>query len=141
MLIGKAIAEAMKDAKIFPDVEPLVIQRDFPKNDIDPGIYEKVSPVIEVTKNTDLNPHDKIEIPEWAKRQETTPFRADLGPTSTGDKLPNLGTTICHIGEVPSVTYELSSIIDKNANSSTIVMDSSTKDVTINIKDVDQSIE
>lgn len=70
--IGKAIAEAMKDAKIFPDVEPLVIQRDFQKNDIDPGffqeidpgIYEKVSPVIEASKKTDLNPHEKIEIPE-----------------------------------------------------------------------------
>ena len=104
--------------------------------EIDPGIYEKVSPVIEITKETDLTPHDqitrtepskdtlyndKIEIPEWAKRQETTPFRADLGPTSTGDKLPDLGTTICHTGEVPSVFY------DKTSGD------------TINIGDIDQS--
>ena len=78
--------------------------------------------MIEITKETDLNPHDKIEIPEWAKRQETTPFRADLGPTSTGDKLPNLGTTICHTGEVPSVFYDRTS-----------------GDI-INISDVDQRI-
>ena len=83
--IGKAIAEAMKDAKIFPDVEPLVIQKDFPKNDIDPGIYE-----------------------------------ADLGPTFTGDNLPDLGTTVCHTGGISSVTYD------------------KTSDV-INIRDMDQS--
>lgn len=60
-------------------------------------IYEKVSPVIEDTKKTDLNPHEKIEIPEWAKRQETTPFRADLG------------TTVCHTGGISSVTYDKTS--------------------------------
>lgn len=45
-------------------------------------------------------------------RQETTPFRADLGPTSTGDKMPDLGKTICHTGEVPSVTYDKTSDVD-----------------------------
>lgn len=76
--------------------------------------------MIEATKKTDLNPHEKIEIPEWAKRQETTPFRADLGPTSTGGKLPDLGTTVCHTGGISSVTYD------------------KTSDV-INIRDIDQS--
>lgn len=39
-------------------------------------------------------------------------FRADLGPTSTGDKMPDLGKTICHTGEVPSVTYDKTSDVD-----------------------------
>ena len=136
--IGKAIADAMKNAKIFPDVEPLVIRRDLPNDDIDPGFYQELpnlNPVIETVKKTDLTPHDqiiqteptkdtlyndKIEVPEWAKRQETTPFRADLGPTSTGDKIPDLGTTVCHTGGISSVTYD------------------KTSDV-INIRDMDQS--
>lgn len=135
--IGKAIAEAMKDSKIFPDVKPLVVQRDFQKNDIDPGFYQEipcVSPMTEITKKTDLNPHEKIELPEWATRHETTPFKENLGPTSTvdiqwakrqsstGDKIPNLGKTICHTGEVPSVFY------------------GKTSGDTINISDVDQRI-